>query len=73
MQSDVIPGIAIRSQDLGAAEPRDADALPPSNAIELVGTYVYCFLSGIGRGNAQFALKAGMMWTASITTPTHAD
>jgi hypothetical protein len=68
----VIPGIAIRSQDLGAAGPRDADALPPSNTIELVGTYIYAILSGIGRGNAQFALKAGMVWIASDNL-THAN
>ena len=60
MLQDVIPGISVRSLDLGAAEPRDADALPPSNAIELVGTYIYSCFSGFSGGNFQFALKAGM-------------
>lgn len=57
---DVIPGISVNAQSLGAAESRDADALPPSNTMELVGMYIYSCLSGLGGGNAQFALKAGM-------------
>ncbi|KIJ33026.1 hypothetical protein M422DRAFT_265055 [Sphaerobolus stellatus SS14] len=58
---DVIPGISIKGQDLGEAEPRNPDALPPSNFIELIGTEVYLFLTGLGGGNSLFGLKAGLL------------
>lgn len=58
---DIIPGIDIKSQDLGQAEPRNADALPPSDLIELLGSRIYDFISGLGGGNSQYALKAGVM------------
>ncbi|KAF8510808.1 hypothetical protein BU17DRAFT_55138 [Hysterangium stoloniferum] len=54
-----IPGIEVKSQDLGAVEPRNPDALPPANMVELFGAHIYVFLSVLGTGNALFGLKAG--------------
>jgi hypothetical protein len=57
--TDIIPGVVLRSQDIGQAEPRNADALPPNNVAELLGTWIYGLFGALGGGNAQFALKAG--------------
>lgn len=45
---------------------RDPDALPPGSLLEALGTMVYHLVSGIGRGNVVFAIKAGIL-TSMLT------
>lgn len=56
---DIIPGMADR--DLGEAKPRDPDALPPSNSLQLIGGFLHDVLSSLKGGNAVFGLKAGVL------------
>lgn len=47
--------------DLGMAKRRDPDALPPSNAFELLMYWVHDLLGALAAGNSIFALKAGLL------------
>jgi hypothetical protein len=59
---DVVQGVEEEwESDLGQAKGRDPDALPPRNRFEFVISYVYSKLAALGRGNALFALKAGLL------------
>ena len=40
---------------------RNPDALPPSNIIELVGTWIFTAVSALGHGNLLFAIKAAVL------------
>ncbi|KAL1937670.1 hypothetical protein VTO73DRAFT_12945 [Trametes versicolor] len=59
---DIIQGIHPEwNDDLGITRRRDPDALPPANAFQHVMHWVYEVVTALGRGNALFALKAGML------------
>ncbi|CDO69808.1 hypothetical protein BN946_scf184803.g6 [Trametes cinnabarina] len=59
---DIIQGIQPEwNDDLGMTRRRDPDALPPSNAFQYVMHIIYEAATALGRGNALFALKAGML------------
>ncbi len=59
---DIIQGIQPGwNDDLGMTGRRDPDALPPSNAFQHVMHWVYVLTSGLTRGNALFAIKAGLL------------
>ncbi|OCB89516.1 hypothetical protein A7U60_g3311 [Sanghuangporus baumii] len=63
---DVIQGIEPEKAELlSHAERRDPDALPPTNAIEAIGTLIYASVNALGRGNAVFGFKAGVLSGAS--------
>ncbi|KAF9028574.1 hypothetical protein BDZ89DRAFT_1066048 [Hymenopellis radicata] len=47
--------------DLGMANKRDPDALPPHNVFEWVMNQLYMFFRGCGGGNALYAVKAGIL------------
>ena len=47
--------------DLGMAKRRDPDALPPSNAFELVMYWLHNLLGALASGNCVFAIKAGLL------------
>jgi hypothetical protein len=57
---DVIPG-RVNTDELGEAEARDPDALPPRNLIEALGTRFHNLVTGLGGGNAVYAVKAGVL------------
>ena len=60
--SETIPGIdSTVASDLGQAVRRDPDALPPRNALEAIVDRLYRMISGLGGGNALFAIKAGAL------------
>lgn len=58
---DVIQGMDPTFNDLGLAERRDPDALPPRNYFESVMNFLYNLLQALSRGNVLFALKAAML------------
>ncbi|KAH8111149.1 hypothetical protein DFH11DRAFT_1880050 [Phellopilus nigrolimitatus] len=59
---DIIQGIDPETQDsLGQAERRDPDALPPGNISEAIGNVLYHAVGALGRGNAIFGFKAGIL------------
>lgn len=59
---DIIQGIQPDwNDDLGMTGRRDPDALPPSNAFQQVMHWVYELASALTRGNALFAIKAGLL------------
>ncbi|KAI8969682.1 hypothetical protein BD414DRAFT_256336 [Trametes punicea] len=59
---DIIQGIQPEwNEDLGITRRRDPDALPPSNAFQYVMHWIYEAATALGRGNALFALKAGLL------------
>ncbi|KAL7281004.1 hypothetical protein ACG7TL_004306 [Trametes sanguinea] len=58
---DIIQGIYPEFNDLGMTRRRDPDALPPSNAFQYVMHVIYEAVTALGRGNALFALKAGLL------------
>lgn len=47
---------------------RDPDAYPPSNTVELVGTWVFQAITAFGRGNLLFAVK-GAVLTVLMSLP----
>lgn len=47
--------------DLGSATRRDPDALPPRNALEWFMNLIYVGICGLSKGDALFALKAGLL------------
>ena len=59
---DVIQGIQPEwDADLGMTGRRDPDALPPSNAFQVVMHWIHDLVTSLGRGNTLFALKAGLL------------
>lgn len=59
---DIIPGINPDEQGgLNSAQRRDPDALPPQTSFGIALNMVHDLFTGLGRGNAVFALKAGML------------
>ncbi|KAH8111150.1 hypothetical protein DFH11DRAFT_644694 [Phellopilus nigrolimitatus] len=59
---NIIQGIDPETQDsLGQAERRDPDALPPGNITEAIGNVLYHSVVALGRGNAIFGLKCGIL------------
>lgn len=59
---DVIQGMdPAYLADLGLAERRDPDALPPANTFQSVMNFLYSLFQGLSRGNVLFALKAAML------------
>lgn len=47
---------------------RNPDALPPGNYIEALGKLAHHSIVGLGRGNAEFSLKAAILTGASLAT-----
>ena len=47
--------------DLGAAQRRDPDALPPGNSFEVFMSILYLSFRGLSQGNQLFAIKAGIL------------
>ena len=47
--------------DIGVAQRRDSDALPPRNSFEVVMNVLYHAFRGLSRGNQLFAIKAGVL------------
>ncbi|KAI5115077.1 hypothetical protein M0805_006708, partial [Coniferiporia weirii] len=59
---NIIQGIDPETQgQLGEAIIRDPDALPPGNMLEAVGNVIYHTVGALGRGNAIFGFKAGIL------------
>ena len=62
--------------DLGLAERRDPDALPPRNFLERIMNFMYNLLQAVSRGNVLFALKAAMLtgkFSSAIVGWKHTD
>jgi hypothetical protein len=69
--ADTIPGMDREwDKDLGQADGRVPDALPPWNLFELVMNWVYVEVSALGHGNALFALKAALL-TVLLALPIY--
>ena len=47
-------------EQLGKPGNRNPDALPPSNLVETIGSWIHQAGAGLGRGNAVFGIKAGI-------------
>lgn len=47
--------------DLGVAQRRDPDALPPGNTFEAIMNVLYRAFQGLSHGNQLFAIKAGVL------------
>ncbi|KAH9974520.1 hypothetical protein BJV74DRAFT_782419 [Russula compacta] len=60
---NVVQGKEGLSGDLGEAQQRDPDALPPENLFEVIMDVLYHAFRGISRGNQLFAIKAGILTT----------
>ena len=59
---DIIPGINPYEQGgLNSAQRRDPDALPPQSSIGIAMNMVHDLFIGLTKGNAVFALKAGIL------------
>ena len=58
---DVIQGKEGCCVDLGAAQRRDPDALPPGNSFEAIMNILYHVFRGLSQGNQLFAIKAGIL------------
>jgi hypothetical protein len=59
---DIVQGVDPEwEEDFGHAEKRNPDALPPRNLAELILSVLYEEIASLGRGNALFALKAGLL------------
>lgn len=50
---------------------RDPDALPPGNAFELIGTWIFVGFSGLSRGNVLYGFKAAILTSESIPLSYH--
>ena len=61
MSSDIIQGKEGPYMDIGVAQQRDPDALPPRNSFEAVMNVLYHSFRGLSRGNQLFAIKAGVL------------
>lgn len=49
------------SADLGQTGGRDPDALPPHTPLEWLMNFIHREVQLLGRGNAIFAMKAGLL------------
>lgn len=58
---DIIQGKEGLCVDLGVAQRRDPDALPPGNRFEVVMNLLYRAFQGMSHGNQLFAIKAGIL------------
>ncbi|KAI6026427.1 hypothetical protein BKA83DRAFT_4243292 [Pisolithus microcarpus] len=59
---ETIPGLDPSGMtDLGQAVRRDPDALPPRNTSEAIMGHLYRMVTGLGGGNALFAIKGGVL------------
>lgn len=58
---------AEEEDDLGQVRHRDPDALPPKNILEWCMYHLYLGLTGLGRGNVLFAIKAGIFSGKVVT------
>ncbi|EIN13098.1 hypothetical protein PUNSTDRAFT_139763 [Punctularia strigosozonata HHB-11173 SS5] len=59
---NVVQGIGDHwPEDLGQTAGRDPDAMPPANPFEWVMNFLYRNLAALTRGNAVFAIKAGVL------------
>lgn len=59
-----IPGMHEKDDkmaSLDAARQRDPDALPPSNGLQLLGTWLFAAIASCSRGNVLFAIKAAVL------------
>jgi hypothetical protein len=54
--------------DLGAAQRRDPDALPPRNSFEAVMNTLHHAFRGISGGNQLFAIKAGILTSQHLNS-----
>ena len=52
--------------DLGMAERRDPDALPPRNLFESLMNLLHRMLEALSSGNVLFAIKAGVLTSMRI-------
>ena len=59
---DIVQGVQDDwDEDLGMTSRRDPDALPPSNRFQVVMHWINDLVTSLGRGNALFAIKAGLL------------
>ncbi|KAF8268962.1 hypothetical protein EI94DRAFT_1799762 [Lactarius quietus] len=65
---NIIQGKEGPYMDLGVAQRRDPDALPPRNSFEALMNVLYHSFRGLSRGNQLFAIKAGVL-TALLSIP----
>ncbi|KAI0292339.1 hypothetical protein B0F90DRAFT_1811958 [Multifurca ochricompacta] len=66
---NVIQGKEGLYMDMGIAQRRDPDALPPRNTFEVIMNVLYHAFQGLSRGNQLFAIKAGIL-TALLSIPS---
>ncbi|KAI0271253.1 hypothetical protein BC834DRAFT_432593 [Gloeopeniophorella convolvens] len=66
---DIVQGKEGLCVDLGLAQRRDPDALPPRNAFEALMNIFYHMLQGLTGGDVLFAIKAGVL-TALLSIPS---
>jgi hypothetical protein len=59
--TDVVQGKEELCVDLGTAQRRDPDALPPGNPFEVIMSILYHSFRGLSQGNQLFAIKAGIL------------
>jgi hypothetical protein len=59
--TDVVQGKEELCADLGTAQRRDPDALPPGNPFEVTMNILYHSFRGLSQGNQLFAIKAGIL------------
>jgi hypothetical protein len=62
--TDLVQGIEIHEHFI--AQPRDPDALPPRNTFELIAGHIQSGCASLLRGNALYAIKAGLLTGASL-------
>ncbi|KAH8977335.1 hypothetical protein EDB86DRAFT_3092495 [Lactarius hatsudake] len=65
---NIIQGKEGLCMDIGVAQRRDPDALPPRNSFEAFMSVLYHAFRGLSRGNQLFAIKAGVL-TALLSIP----
>ena len=63
------PAFEVETDDLGLPQRRDPDHLPPRNALESVGSFIYVALLSLGTGNVLFAIKGGVL-TVLLAMPS---
>ncbi|KAH9016429.1 hypothetical protein EDB83DRAFT_2439318 [Lactarius deliciosus] len=66
---NIIQGKEGLCMDIGVAQRRDPDALPPRNSFEAFMSVLYHAFRGLSRGNQLFAIKAGVL-TALLSIPS---
>jgi len=58
-RADLVQGIEIHEH--WVPQRRDPDALPPRNTFGLIASYIHTALASLLRGNALYAIKAGIL------------